>query len=99
MGIIEYDGFEIFSFFMEQLWATSADVLNMSLAIGIGAVCFLLLFVLFYLIMILRDFSFTSKHIRDTAETVENYIKTPVRVAMDVYKGVTDVMGWVGKKK
>lgn len=80
------------------MWETSADVLNMSLAIGIGAVCFLLLFVLFYVIMILRDFSYTSKHIRDTTETINEYIKTPVRVAMDVYKGVRDVMGWVEKK-
>lgn len=88
--------------FMEGLWASSADVLNMSLAIGIGAVCFLLLFVLFYLILILRDFSYTSKHVRDTTETINTYIKTPVRVAMDVYKGVQEVMGWVsgkGKRK
>ena len=81
------------------LWSTSSDVLNMTLAIGVGAVCFLLLFVLFYLVLILRDFSYTSKHIRDTSETINTYIKTPVRVAMDVYKGVRDVMGWVTPKK
>ena len=83
---------------MNGLWATSGDVLNMSLAIGIGAVCFLLLFVLFYLIVILRDVSFTTRHVRDTAETIHNYVQTPVRVAMDVFKGVRDVMGWVEKK-
>jgi len=84
------------------MWDTSADVLNMSLAIGVGAVCFLLIFVLFYLVLILRDFSYTSKHIRDTAEVINNYVRTPVRVAMDIYKGVKDVMGWVSgspKKK
>jgi len=83
---------------MGALWATSSDVLNMTLAIGVGAVCFLLLFVLFYLILILRDFSFTSKHVRDTTETINTYVKTPVRVAMDVYKGISSVMGWVEKK-
>lgn len=83
---------------MESLWATSGDVLNMSLAIGIGAVCFLFLFVLFYLILILRDVSYTTKHVRDTAETIHNYVQTPIRVAMDIYKGVQDVMGWVDKK-
>lgn len=83
-----------------MLWETSSDVLNMSLAIGVGAVCFLLIFVLFYLVLILRDFSYTSKHIRDTAEVINNYVRTPVRVAMDIYKGVKDVMGWVsGSKK
>lgn len=81
------------------LWATSADVLNMSLAIGVGAVCFLLLFVLFYLIIILRDVSYTSKHVRDTAETIHTYVQTPVRVAMDVYHGIQDVMGWMGGSK
>lgn len=82
-----------------MLWETSSDVLNMSLAIGVGAVSFLLLFVLFYLILILRDFSYTSKHVRDTAEVVNNYIRTPVRVAMDIYKGVSGVMGWIGGGK
>lgn len=82
------------------MWGTSADVLNMSLAIGVGAVCFVLLFVLFYLVIILRDVSYTSKHIRDTAKMIHDYIETPVKVAMDVYKGIRDVMGWVeGKKK
>ena len=82
------------------MWDTSADVLNMSLAIGVGAVCFVLIFVLFYLVLILRDFSYTSKHIRDTAEVINNYVRTPVRVAMDIYNGVKDVMGWVnGTKK
>jgi len=81
------------------MWETSADILNMSLAIGVGAVCFLLLFAIFYLILILRDFSYTSKHVRDTAKAVNDYVKTPVRIAMEVYKGVKDVMGWFEKKK
>lgn len=82
------------------MWETSSDILNMSLAIGVGAVCFVLLFVLFYLVIVLRDLSYTSKHIRDTAKMIHDYIETPVRVAMDVYKGIRDVMGWVdGKKK
>jgi len=82
-----------------MLWETSSDVLNMTLAIGVGAVCFVLIFVLFYLVLILRDFSYTSKHIRDTAEVINNYVRTPVRVAMDIYKGVKDVMGWMTPKK
>ena len=82
------------------MWESSADILNMSLAIGVGAVCFVLLFVLFYLVIILRDVSYTSKHIRDTAKMIHDYVETPVRVAMEVYKGIRDVMGWVeGKKK
>jgi len=82
------------------MWETSADVLNMSLAIGVGAVCFVLVFALFYLVLILRDVSYTSKHVRDTAEQIETYVKTPVRVAMDIYKGISSVMGWMnGDKK
>lgn len=82
------------------MWETSADVLNMSLAIGVGAVSLVLVFVLFYLLLILRDISYTSKHIRETAETIHHYVETPVRVAMDIYKGIRDIMGWVeGKKK
>ena len=81
-----------------MLWETSADVLNMSLAIGVGAVCFILVFVLFYLILILRDLSYASRHIRDTAKVVNDYVRTPVKVAMDVYKGIKDVMGWFGGK-
>lgn len=82
------------------MWETSADVLNMSLAIGVGAVCFVLVFALFYLVLILRDVSYTSKHVRDTAEQIETYVKTPVRVAMDIYRGISSVMGWMnGDKK
>ena len=83
------------------MWETSADVLNMILAIGVGAVCFILVFVLFYLVLILRDVSYTSKHVRDTAEQIHTYVQTPVRVAMDIYKGISSVMGWMngGKKK
>ena len=79
------------------MWETSADVLNMSLAIGIGAVSFLLVFAVFYLILILRDVSYTTHHIRETVETVETYVKTPARVAWDIYRGIRDVMGWVKK--
>lgn len=80
------------------MWETSADILNMVLAIGVGACSFLLVFVLFYLIMILRDLNYTSMHVRETAEQLEAYVKAPVRIAMDVYRGVREVMGWFDKK-
>ncbi|MDF2379729.1 MAG: hypothetical protein P1V18_05970 [Candidatus Gracilibacteria bacterium] len=79
------------------MWESSSDILNMVLAIGVGACSFLLVFVLFYLIMILRDFSYTSMHVRETAEQLETYVKAPVRIVMDVYRGVKDVMGWFDK--
>jgi len=99
-GIISGELLYLYFLFEWAMWETSSDVLNMSLAIGVGAVCFLLVFVLFYLILILRDLSYTSKHVRDTAEAVQNYLRAPVRVAMDIYRGIRDVMGWAtgGKK-
>ncbi|GEM_PF-6714009 len=84
------------------MWETSADVLNMSLAIGVGAVSVVLVFLIFYLILVVRDLSYASKHIRDTAKQIHDYVQTPVKIAMEVYKGIRDVMGWVegsGKKK
>lgn len=80
------------------MWETSADVLNMSLAIGVGAVSFVLVFLIFYLILVVRDLSYASKHIRETAKQIHDYVQTPVKIAMEGYKAIRDVMGWVEKK-
>ncbi|MDP3975744.1 MAG: hypothetical protein Q8P95_02395 [bacterium] len=80
------------------MWETSADVLNMILAIGVGAVCFVLIFVLFYLVLVLRDLSYASRHVRDTTQAINDYVRTPMKIALEAYKGVRDVMGWVEER-
>jgi hypothetical protein len=80
------------------MWATSADVLNMVLAISVGVVSFVLVFVLFYLVLVLRDLSFTTQSVRRITDDVQKYIQTPVKIAMDVYKGIANTLEWVEKK-
>lgn len=80
------------------MWETSADVLNMSLAIGVGAVSFVLVFLIFYLILVVRDLSFASQHIRETAKQIHDYVQTPVKIALEGYKAIREVMGWVERK-
>jgi hypothetical protein len=81
------------------MWETSVDVLNMVLAISVGAVSFVLIFVLFYLVIVLRDVSFTSHRIKRWSEAVDEYIRVPMKIAGEVYKQVMDVMDTGGKKK
>lgn len=56
------------------MFATSGDVLNMSLAIGFIVLVIFLSILIFYAILILRD---TSKVVDDAAEVVER-VKTTI---------------------
>jgi Na+-transporting methylmalonyl-CoA/oxaloacetate decarboxylase gamma subunit len=80
------------------MWESSADILNMVLAISVASVSFVLLFVLFYLILVLRDMSFTTQSVRKITDDVQKYIQTPVKIAMDVYKSISSTLEWVDKK-
>ena len=81
-----------------DMWRTSADVLNMVLSISTGAVSLFLVFALFYLVLVLRDVSFTSHRVRDWSKQVDEYIRVPMKIVAEVYKHVMDVLEW-GEKK
>lgn len=58
------------------MFATSGDILNMSLAIGFILLVIFLCFLIFYGILILRD---VSKVVDDVSEVVEKVHKTIVQ--------------------
>lgn len=61
------------------MFATSADVLNMSLAIGfIVLVIFLSIFI-FYAILVLRDVSKVTDEVREVVGRVHSTIMEPLR--------------------
>jgi len=60
------------------MFATSADILNMSLAIGFLVLVVFLCITLFYAILILRDFSSVSNEIKTTVVKIHETIAQPL---------------------
>lgn len=60
------------------MFATSADILNMSLAIGFLVLVIFLCITLFYAILILRDFSHVSEEIKTTVDKIHTTIAQPL---------------------
>ncbi|MFA6305259.1 MAG: hypothetical protein WC651_00830 [Candidatus Gracilibacteria bacterium] len=61
------------------MFSTSADILNMSLAIGFIVLVIFLCVTLFYAILILRDFSHVSAEIRAMVDKIYKTITEPLR--------------------
>ncbi|MCK9186096.1 hypothetical protein M0P48_01520 [Candidatus Gracilibacteria bacterium] len=60
------------------MFSTSADILNMSLAIGFIILVIFLSITLFYAILILRDFSHVSNEVKTTVQKIHATIAQPL---------------------
>ena len=89
------------------MFATTGDILNVVLAVSIGLVAVFLVFLIFYLILTVRDFNYVSRKMRSTADIVNEYVSKPAKAAwalVEKLKLVTHFIeqhqkGKKGKKK
>ncbi len=86
------------------MFATSEDVLNMSLAIGFIVLVIFLSILIFYAILILRDVSRTTQKVEEVVDQVYKTITEPLRALdyiIEKAKPYLEVLveKWVGGKK
>ena len=62
------------------MFATSADVLNVSLAIGVIILTIFLSILIFYGILVLRDMSKSSEKVNDLVEKTHKTITAPLKL-------------------
>ena len=79
------------------MFETTGDILNLVLAVGIGAVVIFLCIALFYAIFVLRDISSTTKVLRKTANKVDHILVQPVKLANFLFSKVKDIAEIVEK--
>lgn len=82
-----------------MLWATSGDVLNMSLAIGFIVLVIFLSILIFYLIMIVRDLSKVTDEVSEIVEKVHKTVVQPLRAIDFVIERVTPYIEMALEKK
>lgn len=75
---------------------TSADILNIVLAVGFGVLTTLLAVVLFQLIFILRDLGEASRLLRRTAEAVQEMILQPLQLVKTVLQTALEFASMLG---
>jgi len=61
------------------MFQNSADILNISLAVGFLILVVFISFVCFYLVLILRDVSKTTDEVRDLVSKVHSTVTQPLR--------------------
>lgn len=86
------------------MFATSGDILNMSLAIGFIVLVIFLSILIFYGIMILRDVSRTTDKVEEVVDRVHRTITEPLRALdylIDKAKPYLELLveKWMGGKK
>ncbi len=70
------------------MFATSGDVLNMSLALGVILVAIFLCFALFYLILVLRDTSRTTRRVEELVGRVHATIVEPLKAVDFIFEKI-----------
>jgi hypothetical protein len=84
------------------MFETSGDILNLVLAISIGFVGFFLSFLLFYLVLAVRDVNYVTRKARKIAEAFDAYIKTPTQAVLaftEKLKTITQLLEKYNKKR
>lgn len=66
------------------MFETSGDILNIAIALSVIFVAFFLSFLIFYLIMIVRDVNFITRRAKNVADKVDTYIRTPAKAVMAI---------------
>ena len=73
------------------MFETTGDILNLVLAVSLGAVALFLCITLYYLIFVLRDISGTTKVLRKTAKQVDELLVQPTRIITFLFSKIRDV--------
>ena len=79
------------------MFATSQDILNLSLAIGFGLIALFLCIALFYAIFVLRDLSETTRMVKQAAKKVNVAIVQPMKILKSVFSHTKDIAAFVEK--
>ncbi len=77
------------------MFETSADILNIALAIGFSLIAVFLSVALFYAIFVLRDLGETTKALKHTANQVDNLLVQPTKILSFLFDKVRDVASLV----
>jgi hypothetical protein len=64
------------------MFETTGDILNIAIAVSVAFVAFFLSFLIFYLIMVMRDVNFVTKKAKIISEKIDTYITSPARAVM-----------------
>ncbi len=84
-------------FMLDISLATSQDILNLVITVGVTAVTFLLCLVLVRLFRVLGVLEETLQDVRETVELFQNYLWQPARLVMIVVDKVKSFFSF-GKK-
>ena len=85
--------------------ATTQDILNLVLAIGVGLVSVFLCMVLYQLIFILHDLGETTKAVKHAARQVDDLIVQPTKILSFLFEqlrhifGSLDLVGLLDKRR
>ncbi len=77
------------------MFETSADILNIALAIGFSLIAIFLSIALFYAIFVLRDLGETTKALKHTANQVDSLLVQPTKILSFLFDKVRDVASLV----
>ncbi len=64
------------------MFETSGDILNIAIALSVAFVAFFLSFLIFYLIMAMRDINFVTRKAKIIADKVDSYITSPAKAVI-----------------
>ena len=64
------------------MFETSGDILNIAIALSVAFVAFFLSFLIFYLIMAMRDINFVTRKTKVIADKVDSYITSPAKAVI-----------------
>jgi len=75
------------------MFTTSADLLNLALAIGFGLIAIFLCMVMYQLIFILRDVSETTKAVKHAAGQIDDLIVQPTKMLSFIFEQIKNAAG------
>lgn len=74
------------------MFATSQDLLNLTLAVGFGVLTIFLAIVLFYLAVVLRDLSQTTQAVKHAAQQIDDLIIAPTRLISFLFEKIRTLL-------
>lgn len=77
------------------MFTTSADILNLALAIGFGLIAIFICMVCYQLIFILRDVSETTKAVKHAAQQIDELVVQPTKMISFLFERIRDIFGAV----
>lgn len=84
------------------MFETSGDILNIAIALSVAFVAFFLSFLIFYLIMAMRDINFVTRKAKIVADKIDTYITSPAKAVIALTEKLKLLTGFLehhNKKK